>query len=295
MPVKEALEMANEYERRYCEDIIIKKEIPGSSPPPLGGETVKKNREKRKLEERTEGPEFEPIEMPELSAETKTQIFEHRLAQTEHNSNDYIAVGIPPLAQITRSLDSLEQQNAGGGGAWFHEYCTSGGTKEYPKIEIVSPEYVQTFLRPPNSKRERLCLPPCNPKTGEFLVCESVQMGGPILREFLLPSQQRDGSAALPQLQRSCWLCTQKTITYTFNVLKNSDKDVEYLIHEYEVPVNTTGGYKMELILPGFKKFCGVVGPVLAHNREHYVLMPGNAGWKQSEKMLFHNGATKLQ
>lgn len=282
LPIKEAQQVVNQYLANNDDDddnIRVKKEE--AAP-------------RKQQEKRERGPEFEAASMPELSIDTKTKFFEHRLAQTSHNADDYVmTASIPKLSEIGKSLDILE--NGGGGDTpWYQD---SPG-KNVPELEWVSPEYVAQFLQPPSSKRDRLCLPPCHPKTGEFLVCESVEMGGPMLKEFLLPSQV--AATTLPTQQRPCWLCTQRSITMAFNLNKKDDttagtKEIDFLIHEYKMIVNVTGGYKIELILPGFKKFLGIIGPVLAHNREHYVLLPGNAGWKQSDKMLFRDGATNVQ
>ena len=120
---------------------------------------------------------------------------------------------------------------------WFRnlpQLCIDTNT-DVPDLEVITWAHVQQYLREPDPTCmwERPCLPPVDAQTGRRLACESQRMGGPRLREFLLPSQHdavmhavrnqnvnsarnHDWVDVLPREQRMCFLCHQKSITTSF-------------------------------------------------------------------------------
>ena len=59
--------------------------------------------------------------------------------------------------------------------------------------------------------------------------------------------------------------------------------------------VGVVGGYDPKLMLPGFKDFMGIAGPVIGHDTSHYIFKHKKEGdldgWIQSDQMFFHDGA----
>jgi hypothetical protein len=301
------------------------------------GETLASSVSRKRIKEEEEEeeevvPEKHPIVVPTAHvADTMLQIenirdrmdpakmFQSFVVEAARTQDDIIN-RIPKIEEL---LPIMNQVETGGNssGTWnrvFTSHAISRGL-ELPVLEVINPEYVSDYLRQPDKLKqwERPC---CSP----FAKCESVAMGGPVLREFLLPSQAKallqspyfcsKGSSAtvvLPQQQRSCFLCSQR-LTYLLwakqkTARKNaapsassssfSDQDNK-LVHDYIMAVNCPGGYDIRLILPGFTEFIGLAGPVIQHDTRHYAPVkfePNLRGWIQKDEMLFRSGAMKSQ
>lgn len=179
---------------------------------------------------------------------------------------------------------------------------------EIPRIESLDVSDVADFLRPPDPDVafERPCKPLIDKATNAPSVCESVQMGRGVLREFLLPSMVH--AKQLPKLQRCCWLCLQKFVTVEWARRRakttDADKDDEWrvILHDYEMVVNRPGGFNGDVKIPRDKKACGIAGDVLMHDRTLYLPKTFQdrrgkplQGWKMADQMLFRPGATNEQ
>lgn len=253
--------------------------------------------------EQTKGAAFQPIIMDEVDiADDPVQLYENRIKMVGRNPEEVIA-SIPPLKNIAQNAAALEQEDQYGWCNNLKRHANDIG-REIPVIETVFAEYIATFLRPPQKGWERPCKPPFNPETGTLFQCESVLMGGSVLMEFLLPSQQKrmmaspyfqststDKTLDLPPQHRSCFLCSQRitTMLHAHNMSSyhedEEDKLRDIIIHDYKMPVNVVGGYRQELLLPGFKRWIGIAGPVIGHNRLHYIRK--GDGWVQRDSMFF--------
>lgn len=220
---------------------------------------------------------------------------------------------------------------------WFRQLpqlCVDTGT-EFPKLEVVTWSHVQKMLHEadPSCPWQRPCLPPVDQSTGRAYACESERMGGPRLREFLLPSQldaleeaveryeqaptgQNTWTYALPTNRQMCFLCRQHCVTTSFmrhkfeNNEQNQnrrDTDAMVLIHDYIMAVNVPGEWDIAETLPGYDVPCGLAGPVLRHDRKHYVYRkydihkPGKCpdkthldGWTMVDQVFFRPGVTRM-
>lgn len=216
-----------------------------------------------------------------------------------------------PKQSLVPAMIRLEDGSETELGTWDRSFTAHAIDRglELPILEVITPEYVADFLREPEPAKywERAC---CSP----FAKCESVDMGGPLLREFLLPSQTKAllaspyfsslGSSAtvvLPQMRRSCFLCAQRLVFMLWAKQKSASKDIpgsvdNRLVHEYIMAVNCPGGYDMRHILPGFTEWIGLAGPVIGHNRLHYAhsrFENNRRGWIQKPEMLFQHGVMR--
>lgn len=216
-----------------------------------------------------------------------------------------------PKQSLVPAMIRLEDGSETEQGTWDRSFTAHAIDRglELPILEVITPEYVADFLREPEPAKywERAC---CSP----FAKCESVDMGGPLLREFLLPSQTKAllsspyfsslGSSAtvvLPPMRRSCFLCAQRLVFMLWAKQKSASKDIpgsvdNRLVHEYIMAVNCPGGYDMRHILPGFTEWIGLAGPVVGHNRLHYAhsrFENNRRGWIQKPEMLFQHGVMR--
>lgn len=282
-------------------------------------ETNKKRESSVPLElfhERNVGESVNIIKMEDFNySDNPVGLFGSHLKSVSRLSSEVFAA-TPTVDNSMSYVSGIENNTL----PYFFVHITQHATQNgllIPRLECVSPDYVSVFLRKADPKNiwERPCLPPINPVTNTQFTCESVLMGGPVLREFLLPSQLKklmespyfkekslQKSISFPSMHRCCFLCSQKLISILYGLNKNLKGGEEctynYIIHDYIVPVNCPGGYKIELMLSGFKRFVGIAGPVIGHNRLHYEkkMHEGKLeGWVQTDKMLFQDGVTKLQ
>jgi hypothetical protein len=257
------------------------------------------------------------------------EMFQAYFARAKRSQDDIVS-RIPKLEDLIPLMQRVEEGQtasaaAAGGGdvqqaSWDRSFTAHAIERglELPILEVITPAYVADFLREPDPLKswERVCLPP-----KEFKACESVEMGGPPLREFLLPSQTKSllptqsrsltqmpyfsnsTTVVLPTLRRSCFLCSQRLIFKHWAKQKSACMSApgsadNRLIHEYIMAVNCPEGYDMRLILPGFTEWIGLAGPVIQHNRLHYALSRfenNRCGWVQKPEMLFQHGAMRLQ
>jgi hypothetical protein len=255
-------------------------------------------------------------DLPLRNASMSVQFTAH-LKNVGRRTNEVIA-SIPSQKDVLAFIKNMENvKNM----LWFHQLPQQAIKLglEIPVIETVTPEYVAEFLREPHKDRrlwERHCLPPINKKTNTHMQCESVAMGGSRAREFLLPSQYTellrspyftqkqsgDRTLNLPKLIQPCFLCQQRTISIEYGLRKypqnkdndDNDDDNVVIIHNYMMAVGSVGYYNPMLMLPGYKHFTGIVGPIIEHDRNHYVRkrLEDNMcdGWIQTDEMFFHNG-----
>jgi hypothetical protein len=238
------------------------------------------------------------------------KMFQKFVAEAARTQDDIIN-RIPKMEDL---LPLMNQVEAGEGPTWtrcFVSHAIARGL-EIPVFEVITPEYVSDYLRQPDPSKqwERPCKTP-------FEKCESVCMRGPVLREFMLPSQAKalfqspyfhsNGTlrtVTLPEKHGYCFLCTQRLIYIlwakqkTKATQKKTELSAVALIHDYIMAVNCPGGYDIRLILPGFTKFIGLGGPVIQHDKLHYAparFENNLRGWVQKDEMLFRNGAMKSQ
>jgi len=283
-------------------------------------------RRKRVHVEQTTGTAPEVLTMPDYEfKEDPVALFGEHLKTAGRVAEEMIATIPEPKQQmaLAEKLESKDQP------IYFKdaiaEHSIENGL-EIPVLEEVSPEYIATFLEGAKNPWERECKPPFDSKTKRLKTCESVAMGGPPLKEFLLPSQKGDlmsspyfdkmsqeKTLVLPEQTRSCWLCSQALTTFLHgmymsdNASDDDDDDDDdnnnnnrselhdnVIIHDYRMPVNSPGMYDGNLMLPSFKKWVGIAGPVIGHNRRHYALEDGDH-WVQLDKMFFQDGAMKSQ
>lgn len=320
----------NEMMGSIGDEIGVKQEVvavPQAPPPP-------RRVSKRPLEPATEvliptmvGEDPRVTSIVDLSnAGNAARLYRNYLQNIGRNMDEVIA-RIPKDTELMAHLVAMENPDQPFGFMELMKTPISMGL-EMPRLEVVSFEYNAEFLNPPDKGKpwERPCKPLINEETGLPFVCESVAMGGAVLREYLLPSQlsalmqssffQQGGGTALkktinlPQLQRCCYLCSQRSHTNAFaqKRLPNEDPSAaaaaptdgvaaaaaEYvIIHDYIHAVACNGGYNPLHMLPAFKQFYGVVGPLIEHDRNHYILTK-NGGWIQKDTLRFRDGAMML-
>jgi hypothetical protein len=239
-------------------------------------------------------------------------IFEDNLNLSRKFKNEILS-SIPKQKDILSCVDALEDPNA----PFFFQNVVKNSILQninIPIFEMIIPEYILKFLEPNDKDKpwERACIPPINPINGKQLECESVLMGGQKLKEFLLPSQlarlmdspyfcNNIKTLNFPERQRCCFLCSQRLITFLFGYFKSiSDQEEEeieksknIIIHDYKMPFNSPGTFDMKYMIPAFRKWVGIAGPVLEHNRLHYVSK--GKRWLFMDTVFFHNGVMKLQ
>lgn len=255
------------------------------------------------------GSALKVARMPDLSVVNDSNaLFQNFLKYAGRKPDETIARA-PCMQDVMANIASMEGDDKP---LWFRAFPQHAIDKglEIPVLEVLTPEYVAPFLREidPNARQwERQCRPPLHPRTRQPLTCESVLMGGPVLREFLLPSQLtsllespyfnkkvRERTINLPRDVRPCFLCCQRAVTTAFGLRKypakkrivkdedqedddddddgeDDDEDEDcIIINEYIMSVGYVGAYNFDLILSGFKRAMGICGPVVEHDRTHY-------------------------
>ena len=152
---------------------------------------------------------------------------------------------------------------------------------EKDSIEVCTRAYEENFLVEPNAQLlERPCI------NGEQ--CESMHMGGFVLREFLLPSQlQAAQSSEVPQ--RTCLMCARLDILRLH--LQNNTRVaygeslINVLYQEHHNLVDVKGEYLSEdcVIPDGNRSYTGLIGPAVMHCRSAYEMRKhdGLRGWRQ--------------
>jgi hypothetical protein len=147
-------------------------------------------------------------------------------------------------------------------------------------------------------------------------------MGGPVLRELLLPSVmtrvlrgQREIAAArsqnrrpdpqhtpnfvLPNTVGMCYLCHLRTTNVAYTRFEFMEKErlgrpvpldaTLHVIHKFVVMVNTPGNYNIEATLPGYRRPCGIFGcfPILDHNNWIKQDSGGRQYWIEKDEVVF--------
>ena len=275
--------------------------------------------EKEKEEEEEEAPTHQPptarvaesvLQLENIRERMDPRLMFQKFVEQAYRSQNDIVSRLPRVQNLIPLMGQVEDGDpeAGSWDRLFTAHAIDRGI-ELPILEVITPEYVSDFLREPDPLKswERPC---CTP----FKTCESVDMGGPVLREFLLPSQTKTllqspyfssrgtlASVVLPPMRRSCFLCSQRLVYKEWAKQKVACKDApgaadHYLVHDYIMAVNCPGGYDMRLILPGFTEWIGLAGPVIQHVRSHYAptrFENNRRGWTQKQEMLFQHGAMR--
>jgi hypothetical protein len=245
------------------------------------------------------------------SASNAARLYRNHLQFAGRNEDEVIA-SIPKTQETMAHIATIPDRPF-----WFMTFMPNAINMglQMPVLETVSFDYVADFLKKPSATWERPCKPHVDTKTGQQLICESVLMGGPVLKEYLLPSQhtalmqspffKMGGGGGkktinLPNFVRCCFLCAQRSIAIAYyeNKLPNEGEEVpqdreNIIIHDYIMAVGCNGGYNPLLMYPGFKYFNGIVGPVIIHDRNHYA--PRKDGWVQRDVLRFQDGVTMLQ
>jgi hypothetical protein len=252
-------------------------------------------------------PEITTMSQLKNSSNT-VNIFEDNLNLTRKFKEELLS-SIPQKKDILSCVDALENPET----PLFYQNVIKNSILQgvnIPIFELLIPEYIAKFLEPVDKDKpwERNCIPPINPINGKQLECESILMGGVLLKEFLLPSQldtlmnspyflKTSRVLNFPERQKCCFLCGQRLTTFLFGYFKSiGDQDMEKtntIIHDYKMSFNCPGGFDMKYMIPAFKKWVGIGAPVLQHNRLHY----GAKGkkWFFLDEVFFHDGVMKLQ
>lgn len=148
-------------------------------------------------------------------------------------------------------------------------------------VETVTREYEESFLCEPNAHVfERPCV--------NGAQCESMRMGGFVLREFLLPSHGGEAQAS-DRPQRTCLMCARMDALRLH--LQNNTRvaygepiiNVTYQDHSNLVCVEEEY-LKQDCIVPNGKNaYTGLVAPIVVHSRSAYKQhkVDGLRGWKQ--------------
>lgn len=306
---------------------IVKQETGAARPSPPAARSVTKKEKRRALEPPMEvlvptmvGEDPRVTTVVDLSsAGNAARLYRNHLQNIGRNVDEIIA-RIPKHHEVMAHLAAMENPEQPLGFMELMKTPISMGL-EMPRLEAVSFDYNAEFLQPPDKGKpwERPCKPLINEETGRPFICESVAMGGALLREYLLPSQlsalmqssffqqqsQQKKTINLPQLQRCCYLCSQRAFTEAFYERRLPNEDPgggsssaasaaeHVIIHDYIHAVGCNGGYNPLLMLPAFKQFYGVVGPLIGHDRNHYV-PTANGGWIQKDVLRFRDGAMML-
>ena len=140
-----------------------------------------------------------------------------------------------------------------------------------PELQICTRQYEDDFLFEPGM-HERPCV---NGRTH----CESVAMGGPVLKEFLLPSDARTAASSRP-----CLLCARTAIARAhFQALTDQHSTSHVILQRHCNAIGAAGEYAAESCLLPAACATGLVSPVVLHTRSSYAAttVDGMAGWRQ--------------
>lgn len=140
-----------------------------------------------------------------------------------------------------------------------------------PDLQVCTRQYEDDFLFEP-SMHERSCV---NGRTH----CESVAMGGPVLKEFLLPSDALTASSSRP-----CLLCTRTAIARAhFQALTDHHSTSHVILQRHCNSIGAAGEYAAESCLLPAACATGLVSPVVLHTRSSYAstTVDGVRGWRQ--------------
>ena len=140
-----------------------------------------------------------------------------------------------------------------------------------PEVQVCTRAYEDTFLFEPGM-HERPCV---NGRTH----CESVAMGGPVLKEFLLPS---DAPAAAST--RPCLLCMRTAIAQAHFQASTQQHGSQHIILQRHCNViGGAGEYAPEACLVPASCATGLVAPIVLHTRSSLKAktVDGVRGWTQ--------------
>lgn len=140
-----------------------------------------------------------------------------------------------------------------------------------PELQVCTRAYEDTFLFEP-SMHERPCV---NGRTH----CESVAMNGPVLKEFLLPSDTPAATSTRP-----CLLCTRTAIAQGhFQALTEQHGNQHVILQRHCNVIGGAGEYAPEACLVPASCATGLVSPVVLHTRSSLraTTVDGVRGWKQ--------------
>lgn len=140
-----------------------------------------------------------------------------------------------------------------------------------PDLQVCTRQYEDSFLFEP-SMHERPCV---NGRTH----CESVAMGGPVLKEFLLPSDAPTASSSRP-----CLVCVRTAIARAhFQALTEQHATANVILQRHCNIVTAPGEYAEASCLMPAACATGLVSPVVLHTRSSYraTTIDGVQGWRQ--------------
>tara|TARA_B000000565_G_scaffold106787_1_gene80055 strand:- start:1776 stop:2540 length:765 start_codon:yes stop_codon:yes gene_type:complete len=140
-----------------------------------------------------------------------------------------------------------------------------------PQVQVCTRAYEDAFLFEP-SMHERPCV---NGRTH----CESVAMGGPVLKEFLLPSDTPAASSTRP-----CLLCTRTAVAQAhFQALTEQHSNHHVILQRHCNAIGGVGEYSPESCLVPAACATGLIAPVVLHTRSSLrsTTVDGIRGWKQ--------------
>ncbi len=141
-----------------------------------------------------------------------------------------------------------------------------------PELQICTRQYEDTFLFEPGM-HERPCV---NGRTH----CESVAMGGRVLKEFVLPSDSTEAASSL----RPCLMCVRTAIARAhFQALTDQHATCHVILQRHCNAIGADGEYAAESCLLPAACATGLVSPVVLHTRSSYVAttVDGVVGWRQ--------------
>ena len=140
-----------------------------------------------------------------------------------------------------------------------------------PELQLCTRDYENSFLFEPGL-HERPCV---NGRTH----CESVAMGGPVLKEFLLPSDARNAASS-----RACLVCARTEIARAhFQALTDQHASSHVILQRHCNAVGVAGEYATASCLLPSSCCTGLVAPVVMHTRSSYqsTTIDGMRGWVQ--------------
>ena len=140
-----------------------------------------------------------------------------------------------------------------------------------PELQLCTRQYEAEFLFEPGL-HERPCV---NGRTH----CESVAMGGPVLKEFLLPSDARAAASSRP-----CLVCARTAIARAhFQALTDQHASSHVILQRHCNAVGAPGEYATASCLLPAACATGLVAPVVLHTRSSYgaTTVDGVRGWTQ--------------
>lgn len=159
----------------------------------------------------------------------------------------------------------------------FDIYNLKDRTSLRAKIEPVSRSYEEEMLREPKGN-ERQCL--MGNKCEGLNICQAKDRAF-ILREFLLPSEQKEfeRTGKYPNEIRLCLMCKRVEILRAFFNIKADAMGIkeDSILQDYRNLVNIKNEYRLQdCILSSRHVYEGIIDPIVLHIRSAYKLEERN-------------------